>query len=342
MMRMIFSVTLIFVASLNCAEETTRNWYDFDGCCEDDSENDPLTALYLISMPGDWIGDGKTMAYIDGKDGKFEVNGSDKWVGITFRNSTDQWSISFAPSANEYLSPGIYKNAHRFSEDGSPAFQIYGHGHCCNTSDAEFEILEIQCDDNNKIESFAANFVQKCERNGPPLFGTVRYNSRIPIEERFSHVFYPGLALFFGVFIPELQHPIGTAFLYTSDYCIKRLPYGGEGIEIKIKGLEDTEWTLDFAAPLNEEFTVGSYLGACRYPFHSPYDPGIEIITPEGAFIQPIGEFEVIDLVKGSDGIIESLALNFKACTKYGQRIVGCVRLNSNVPEKKLNLPNER
>ena len=71
----------------------------------------------------------------------------------------------------------------------------------------------------------------------------------------------PGLALFFGVFIPELQHPIGTAFLYTSDYCIKRLPYG-EGIEIKIKGLEDTEWTLDFAAPLNEEFT-GRQVSGC-------------------------------------------------------------------------------
>ena len=52
-----------------------------------------------------------------------------------------------------------------------------------------FEILEISYDVTGNIQAFAANFIQKCETTLPPLFGSIRYRSSVPIEARFAEVF---------------------------------------------------------------------------------------------------------------------------------------------------------
>lgn len=88
-----------------------------------------------------------------------------------------------------------------------------------------------------------------------------------------------------------------------SNWELRNLAYGGEGIEISMGENENSAWTLAFAAPLDEKFGVGTYEKAERYPFHSSSVPGIEITTPEGSFSQPQGAFKFSNsLGEGKEG----------------------------------------
>ena len=91
-------------------------------------------------------------------------------------------------------------------------------------------------------------------------------------------------------------------------------------------------WVLDFASTLDSDFVQGAYKSACRYPFHSSDYAGIEILTPEGAVTQSKGDFEVIKLVKGKDGEIKSLALDFRIENEEGEIVEGSIRFNSKLP----------
>lgn len=95
---------------------------------------------------------------------------------------------------------------------------------------------------------------------------------------------------------------------------------------------DNNAWTLAFAAPLNEKFSTGTYENATRYPFHNSSFPGMEITTPEGSFSQPQGAFKVLKLVRGGDGEIQSLALNFQVKSSQGEILEGAVRFKSKLP----------
>lgn len=151
----------------------------------------PITALYYVSTPGDWVGQGKVKNFV--QNNYQQVQNVQVTIGPSFDNSIhirisdyhDDWSGNFSSPNREDLKKGIYKNAQRypFQEEGHPGLSFSGCGRGHNTLRGEFEILELKWDDFGEVTAFAVNFIQ----NGGdfPLFGSIRYNSNIAIQEKF-------------------------------------------------------------------------------------------------------------------------------------------------------------
>lgn len=77
-----------------------------------------------------------------------------------------------------------------------------------------------------------------------------------------------------------------------SSFNLQPLSYACEGVEVLINVDEEESWAFDFAALFGKAFELGKYENAYRYPFHSSYYPGIEILSPEGGFKQSEGLME--------------------------------------------------
>ncbi len=301
-------------------------------------EEDRVTALYLISSKGDYIGAGVTKSYVEGQDGKFVISTNPQGaVTIRLTESKEYWTLIFSATGNQNLTPGIYKNATRypFNRGESPGLCFSGNGRGCNTLTGEFEILEIEYDAEGKVNIFAANFIQNCGVNGTPLFGSIRINSEIPIEDRFSEIFDNFPETFLNLRWLDFKTITAQTFFLTADsskFSIKNLPYGGEGIEVIIENEDGGLWVLDFAAPFGEQFGQRVYPDAYRYPFHNSFFAGIDILTPQGGFTQPDGQFEVLKLTRGEQGEITSLALDFAVTNENEEAIEGAIRYNSKIP----------
>jgi len=159
------------------------------------NEEDRFTGLSYFSFPGDYVGGGKKAIYLEAQDEIFHIYGNGKPnVRVSFygRDSGASWSAEFSAPRGEELAIGIYQDATRygFQKKENPGLDFSGSGRGHNTSIGTFEILEIEYDEEGKIVAFAANFVQQgsCyhqEPYSPPLFGSVRYNSSIPVEKTF-------------------------------------------------------------------------------------------------------------------------------------------------------------
>jgi len=151
----------------------------------------PITALYYVSTPGDWVGQGKAKSCVQNnyhqvQNVQITISSSfDNSIQVRISDGRDDWSGNFSAPNREELKKGIYKNAQRdpFQEEGHPGLSFSGCGRCHNTLRGEFEILELQRDAFGELTTFAVNFIQK--GNDSPLFGSIRYNSNIPIQEKF-------------------------------------------------------------------------------------------------------------------------------------------------------------
>lgn len=298
----------------------------------------PLTALFMISSEGDAIGNGKSKSYFEEEDGHFVVQSESGPVQIHFdsSNGTPFW-INFSAPKNQELEPGIYKNAEHFSQTASslPGFSLASGDKRCTESKGEFEILEVITDHDGQVEAFAANFIQRCEVGAPPIFGTIRYNSTLPLEACFDEIFQiePQSILYLARYNPETQTKEDSILITGEEgvFTLESLPYGGKGIEVLTYANGCGLWAFDFAAPSGEEFVKGSYENVSRYPFHSSTVPGIEIYTPEGGITQPQGSFKIDKVIYDEQGQIKSLALNFQVEEIGGTILRGSIRYNSRV-----------
>lgn len=149
------------------------------------------TALYYNSSPGDWIGQGQeVLLTTDDVDFYPRIN-YDNGVGFWINNFAQNpwpnyiwWSLNFAAPYNARIVEGLYENAARFPFQNAdqPGLDLSGSGRGCNRLSGEFEVLEAVYDpDTGNIVSFAADFVQYCETWMPPLYGSIRYNSDVPL-----------------------------------------------------------------------------------------------------------------------------------------------------------------
>jgi len=94
---------------------------------------------------------------------------------------------------------GVYTGATDFWSHtaGTPGLDVSGTGAGCNQLTGRFTVLEAVYS-GNAIVSFAADFEQHCESStAPPLFGSIRINSTIPLPARppSAHVSAPSRAL---------------------------------------------------------------------------------------------------------------------------------------------------
>lgn len=79
------------------------------------------------------------------------------------------YSLTFVPPQDQpYFKVGRYSNANRFpfQEAGNPGMNISGHGCGCNHVEGDFEIKEIEYNEDNVIKVLALDFEHYCEGKG--------------------------------------------------------------------------------------------------------------------------------------------------------------------------------
>ncbi|MBI3822110.1 MAG: hypothetical protein HY289_05450 [Planctomycetes bacterium] len=127
--------------------------------------------LHLDSSAGDFIGQGKTYAYLN-----------PQWtVAKDFRGvrvMVDGWMFNVSAAGKDPLVVGEYIGAKRFPFNGnSPGLSFSGKGRGANQLAGTFRVWEIEFEGNN-VTRLAVDFVQRSEIAGPPLYGVLRHNSK--------------------------------------------------------------------------------------------------------------------------------------------------------------------
>ena len=100
---------------------------------------------------------------------------------IDFNGSADFLGLIVNAPAGQLLTPGLtYEEATR-PGTFAPGLSFGAHGRGCSNVLSRFTVLDFALGAGSTIDRLAIDFEQRCERTGPPLFGSVRVNSAIPI-----------------------------------------------------------------------------------------------------------------------------------------------------------------
>ena len=151
------------------------------------------TAMEFISEKGDSIGGG-VPSTVTRQDGVFSAGSpSRELVNVYFEkpytpgSSFMYWRTSFSAPAGQTLVRGRYLNAvrHPFQPAGVPGLSVTSSGRGCNTVKGWFDVLDI-VRNGPEVVSLAIDFVQHCEGAAPALYGSIRYNSRLPYSQPFD------------------------------------------------------------------------------------------------------------------------------------------------------------
>ena len=143
------------------------------------------STLYLNSQTGDLIGGGQQLTFTSAQGG-FSASPVVHGFQINYNqsNPTHSWTLDFtSPTAGGGLAPGVYDQAQRYPIQGPlyPGLSVSGDGHSCNSLTGRFVVRDIATDVNGNLTTFAADFEQHCEGAAAALFGSIRYNSSVPI-----------------------------------------------------------------------------------------------------------------------------------------------------------------
>lgn len=146
------------------------------------------TLLAIISERGDWVGQGRSMSY-DENEGVFEIGSysTPNYIHFRFESSLvyDYWTLDFQAPEGQVLEVGVYENATRypFQLGQAPGLDYSGNHRGCNNLYGEFEILEIEFEDDTPTK-LAVDWIQYCEStDAPPARGVLRYNSTVPVSK---------------------------------------------------------------------------------------------------------------------------------------------------------------
>ena len=146
-----------------------------------------VNAIYLVPLDScEFITQGKAHFLQDnlfvGSYTQFQRS-----VDITYFDQQENFSCYFHAGRGEVLQPGKYINAERISKDRkNPELNASGFGRGYNYSLGEFEVFEIEYDENGKLISFAADFELYNK-----FRGAVRFNSSYPVDEYFTRMIDP-------------------------------------------------------------------------------------------------------------------------------------------------------
>lgn len=105
-------------------------------------------------------------------------------------------------------------------------------------------------------------------------------------------------------------------------------------IRIEFEDLHDDHiwWYLDFAAPKGQILTPGLYKNAERFPGIDNDCPGLSFSGNGRGCNRNGGGFEILELIYGEDGQLESFAANFiQTCENKNRPLYGNIRYNSNI-----------
>ena len=179
-------------------------------------------AVYFNADPGSYVGSGigaPEVLWTHGVEGILSAQQNyGKGVSATFENG-DGWSFDFTaptydPVTNtnngNFLHTGFYNDAQRFPFNSPtlPGLNISGNGAGNNTLSGWFHVLEIVYGSGEDISKFAVDFRQFDESSsntGPSLYGSLRYNSSIPITPVPEPEAYAMLVLGLGIISIVIQ-----------------------------------------------------------------------------------------------------------------------------------------
>jgi hypothetical protein len=146
------------------------------------------TILILNSQPGDYIGQGLRQTYTPA-DGPFTITTTyNNGVTVSFHTPdySHWWYLDFGPPSSRTFAINQYEGAQRFAfhSPTMPGLDISGDGRGCNTLAGRFFLSDLAFNTDGTIARLAIDFEQHCEVLGPPLYGSIRYNSASKIVPR--------------------------------------------------------------------------------------------------------------------------------------------------------------
>jgi len=144
--------------------------------------------FYFTSSPQSWIGHGETVDVTSAQGATFSLASSFDTSGLHLiigEANVGEWGLDFVAPGRVPLSPGEYDNAARWPFEATTqpglSFINWGEGRGDNTLSGYFDVLNIQYS-SGVVVSAAIDFVQYDETiNTWWNFGSLRYNSDLPI-----------------------------------------------------------------------------------------------------------------------------------------------------------------
>jgi Calx-beta domain len=146
--------------------------------------DDPYkTLLYFNSQPGDFVGGGQQFT-LTPVDGNITAGPLDEGVQVYFQGAT-WWDLRFRAPYGGALIPGVYPGARHeiFPSPADPRLSVFT-SRGCSLVTGRFSVLEAEYGPSGEVIRFAADYEQSCEGFNPPLFGSVRFNSSVPLARR--------------------------------------------------------------------------------------------------------------------------------------------------------------
>ena len=147
---------------------------------------DPLTAMHLVSDPGDSVGQGQTIdaTALTAVFNIVESTAGTVQIQVNLGNN-NYWALDFAaPQGQSFQAGTAYEMAQGYY-DQSPTYPglSVGMNIGCDTISGRFVVLDVATDGAGNITSFAADFEQHCAGAVPALRGKIRFNSAYPIDD---------------------------------------------------------------------------------------------------------------------------------------------------------------
>ncbi len=322
---------------------------------ESREDNIPLNIMYLIPEEREYVTQGKILVLEN------NLSCQPRWDGIdvdyfNLEDGFEHYTIFLSPPKGQKFQTGIYKNAKRFNSIENPGIDFSGNGRGYNYQCGEFEILEIEYDEEGQIQSFAADFVIGC--NGELLRGTVRFNSSYRIDYYFIKMAMPKPFNWESnqlVYVNKKGADISQALIASDNSC-------------KVDKYRPTRGGLNFTIEISERWFYDGLFYDEQMTFHIPKGMNLAKAAKTSSFrIEPLsvnsnsdffnldkskpmlifhrkpisvasGTFTIRELGKDLiTGNLVSFAIDFEFEDNLGESYRGIVRYNSSVPAN----PNE-
>lgn len=156
-------------------------------------------SAFLIAEPGNYVGgtlpsSGVTLTH--GTNTVFRTSQTSDYSAYIYTSGDHNLSFNFSAadysavdntSTNRPLAIGFYDNARRypFNSEINPGLNASGDGRGFNTLSGWFNVIAVSYDQSNQVTSLAVDFAEYGEnlsKSGPALFGSLRFNSDIPLN----------------------------------------------------------------------------------------------------------------------------------------------------------------
>jgi hypothetical protein len=148
------------------------------------------TTLLLRSIRPDPIGNGKTLRFDDTQGTFYYRKSIYGALEVDFYSPAlhENWLIEIAPLKNRTLERRQYEGAKRAIVESPvlPGLDVSANGSGCEHIHGRFNISDIAFDASGIVSRLAVDFEQYCGIAASPLYGSLRYNSAVPISPRVS------------------------------------------------------------------------------------------------------------------------------------------------------------